>query len=330
MAQHASTAGLRILLLGGAGFVGSNLAHRLAADGALVTVMDALIEGYGGNPANLEGAARPIRFVKGDARDGAAVASVLKDQDVVVNLFAQVSHSRGQKDPFLDLDLNARANLVVLEEIRKGADKALVIFCGTRGQTGEPKTLPVSEDTPDNPTDMNGINKLAAEKYHALYHRVHGLRTMSLRLGNTYGPRHQMKHGEYGVLNWFVRRALRGEPIELYGEGRQTRDYTYVDDAAEAFRLAILRLPGDGAHFLVGSDFEASLAEIAQMVVAAAGQGKVVNRPYPPGVKEIEVLRFKTDFSRMRERAGWSPKVPLKEGIGRTVDFYRTKLSLYL
>lgn len=320
---------MRIALMGGAGFVGSNLAHVLARDGAEVTVFDALLEGYGGNPANLEGTARPVEFVKGDARDAAAVAEVVRGKDAIVNLFAQVSHSRGLKEPFLDLDLNARANLVVLEEIRKHADSAFVVFCGTRGQTGEPRREKVDEDHPDDPTDMNGINKLAAEKYHRLYHRVHGLKTVSLRLGNTYGPRHQMKHGQYGVLNWFIRRALEGQAIELYGGGRQTRDYTFVEDAAEAFRLALLRLEGDGAHYLIGSPFEASLAQVAQMVVDAAGSGTIVEKPYPPGVKEIEVSRFATDFSRFQGATGWEPTVELEDGIRRTVQFYRARLARY-
>jgi UDP-glucose 4-epimerase len=329
MASRASTSGLRVLLIGGAGFVGSNLAHALARDGAEVTVMDAMLEGYGGNLANLEGTARPVAFVKGDARDGEAVALQVRGKDAIVNLFAQVSHSRGLQEPFLDLDLNARANLVVLEEVRKHADGAAVLFCGTRGQTGEPKRMPVDEDHPDDPTDMNGINKLAAEKYHRLYHRVHGLRTASLRLGNTYGPRHQMKHGQYGVLNWFVRRALDGATIELFGGGAQTRDYTFVEDAAEAFRLGLFKLPLRGEHYLIGSPFEASLAEVARMVVAAAGSGAIVEKPYPPGVREIEVSRYRTDFSRFASATGWAPSVPLDTGIARTVQFYRERLANY-
>lgn len=329
MATKDSVADTDVLLLGGAGFVGSNLAHCLAADGARVTVMDALLEGYGGDPRNLKGAERPIQFVKGDARDAESVRKLLPGRDVVVNLFAQVSHSRGLKEPFLDLDLNAKANLVVLEEIRKEGGSPLVIYTGTRGQTGEPKRMPVNEDHPDDPTDMNGINKLAAEQYHRLYHRVYGLKTLGLRLGNTYGPRHQMRHGQYGVLNWFVRRALKSEPIELFGKGAQTRDYTFVEDAAEAFRLAVLKLPGDGAHYLIGSDFDASLKQVAEMVVGAVGKGKIVEKPYPPGVKEIEVMKYKTDFSRFRSRTGWSPKVTLADGISRTVEFYRKHLDDY-
>lgn len=330
MSPSTKLADLDVLLIGGAGFVGSNIAHRLAADGARVTVMDALLEGYGGNKKNLDGTLKPVAFIKGDARQSAAVAKAVKGRDVIVNLFAQVSHSRGLKEPFLDLDLNAKANLVVLEEIRKAAGAPLVVYTGTRGQTGEPKRLPVDEDHPDDPTDMNGINKLAAEKYHRLYHRVYGMKTFSLRLGNTYGPRHQMKHGQYGVLNWFVRQALEGKPIELFGGGKQTRDYTFVEDVAEAFRLAILKLAPNGSHYLIGSNFEASLKEIAGMIVRAAGRGTVVDKPYPPGVKEIEVSRYKTDFSRFAKATGWSPKTPLPDGIRRTVEFYRAHLKDYV
>jgi nucleoside-diphosphate-sugar epimerase len=156
---------------------------------------------------------------------------------------------------------------------------------------------------------MNGINKLAAEKYHRLYHRVHGLRTLSLRLGNT--------------------RALEGQAIELFGGGMQTRDYTFVADAAEAFRLAILRIPGNGEHYFIGSNFEASLREVAQMIVSAAGAGSIVEKPYPPGVKVIEVSRFKTDFGKVHAATGWQPKVSLPEGIRRTVEFYRDRLADY-
>ena len=329
MAAPASLHGRRVLLIGGAGFIGSNLALRLVAEGASVTVMDALLEGYGGNPKNLEGGATDIPLLKADARDAASVRQAIRDQEVVVNLFAQVSHIRSLQDPFFDLDVNARANLVVLEEVRKAATDPFLVYAGTRGQTGEPKTLPVTEEHADDPTDMNGINKLSAEKYHRLYHRVHGLRTVSLRLGNTYGPRHQMMHGEYGVLNWFVRRALAGWPIELYGGGAQARDYTFVEDAAEAFRLAMLHLPGDGQHYLVGSDFEASLKHVAEMIVAATGSGSIVEKPYPPGVKAIEVARYKTDFRKIRAACGWHPRIGLDEGIRRTVDFYRARLADY-
>ncbi|MEM3086820.1 MAG: NAD-dependent epimerase/dehydratase family protein [Halobacteria archaeon] len=322
--------GRRALLLGGLGFIGSNLAHRLVGLGARVTLYDACLDPCGWNFRNLEGIRGRVRFVKGDARDRSRVERAVKGQEFVFNLFAQMGHGISMKEPLLDLDINARGNLTVLEACRRVNDDAVVVYAGTRAQMGEPRRVPVTEAHPQEPAEIYGIHKLAAEKYHLLYHKVHGMRTTSLRIGNTYGPRHQMRHAHWGVLNWFIRRAMLGEPIELHGDGRQARDFLYVDDVVEALvRLARCER-ARGEAFLIGSRDAVPLRTVAEKVVRAVGRGSLRRVPYPPGRKEIEIRRFAASTAKLKRCTGWVQSTGLDEGIGRTVEFYRENLRYYL
>lgn len=320
----------RILVLGGLGFVGSNLAHRLVSLGARVTLLDACLDFGGWNPANLSGIESRVRFVKGDVRDRRLVERLVRDQEVLFNLFAQTSHLRSMEEPFLDLDINVRGHLSVLEACRTVNDDAVLVYGGSRAQTGEARYLPVDERHPESPADLYGVHKLAAEKYYLLYHRVHGLPTVSLRIGNTYGPRHQMRHGESGVLNWFVRKALRNETIELHGGGRQSRDFLYVDDLVDALLLAAQTPRARGETFVVGSDTMVTLHALARKIVKIAGRGHYRAIPYPPGRKAIEVRRYAVTTAKLRRFTGWVPRTSLDEGLRRTVEFYRENLPAYL
>lgn len=320
----------RALITGGLGFVGSNLAHKLLALGAEVTLYDACLDPYGWNMANIAEIRDKVRFVKGDTRDFALLKEHVKDKDYIFNLAAQVSHSLSMKDPFLDIDINCRGNMNVLEACRQANDSAKIVYGGTRGQTGEAVYLPVDEKHPDNPPDINGIDKLAAEKYHLLYHKVYGIPAASLRIGNTYGPRHQMKHGEYGVLNYFIRRAMLGEIIEVYGSGEQIRDYTYVDDLVDALLLLAQSKKANGEIFVIGSGEQIKFIDMVKLVIKTVGKGEYRLVPFPPGRKEINVQRFFVSYKKLSKIVGWYPKTGLKEGLKKTVDFYRTRLQEYI
>jgi len=318
-------------LIGGMGFVGSNLIHRLVPLGAEVTILDAMLEPYGGNRANIRGIEDKVRFVKGDARDEATVSKLVKDQDYVFNLFAQVSHPLSMSDPMLDIDINCRGNMVVLEAIRKTNGSAKVLYAGTRGSTGDAKYLPVDEDHPDNPPDVNGIDKWAAEKYHLLYHRVYGMKTTSLRVGNTFGERHQMKHGHYGVLNFFVRKAMLGETIQVFGDGEQVRDYTYADDLSDAFLLMMGSDKVWGKMYLIGGGRMISFKEMVNLVIQTVGGGHVEHVPFPNAQrKAIDVRKFFVTYERLEKDTGWAPKTDFEEGLRKTVAFYRQYLNDYV
>lgn len=323
--------GSNVLLVGGMGFVGSNLAHRMIRMGAKVTIVDAMLEPYGGNLYNLKGIEKQTTFIRGDARDDDLMKQTVKDKNFIFTLFAQVSHLLSMTDPMLDIDINCKGNMTVLEAVRKYNDSAKVLYGGTRGSTGDAKYLPVDENHPDEPPDINGINKWAAEKYHLIYNKVYGLKTTSLRIGNTYGERHQMKHGHYGVLNYFIRRAMMGEPIQIYGDGEQTRDYTYVDDLVDAFLLMMGSKEVLGKMYLIGGGQMISFKTMVDTVVETVGKGKVEHVPFPDSQrKAIDVRKFFVTTERLRSATGWTPKTPLSEGMKKTVAFYRDHLKEYI
>lgn len=317
------------LITGGMGFLGSNLAHELVGMGMKVTLYDAFLEPYGANYANLSGINDKVAIVKGDTRDFDALCAQVKEKDYIFNYAAQVSHGLSMEQPFLDIDINCRGNMCLLEACRKFNDSAKIVYAGTRGQTGEAQYLPVDERHPDNPPDINGIDKLAAEKYHLLYHKVYGLKTTSLRFNNTYGPRHQMKHGQYGVLNYFIRQAMLGETIKVFGDGSQLRDYTYVDDATAAAILAAQKKQSTGNYYLLGSGEQITFLDMVKAVISAVGSGRYGTEPFPPTRKAIDVRKFVVTYKKIQADLGWSPKTTLKEGLAKTVDFYREHLGEY-
>jgi UDP-glucose 4-epimerase len=306
--------GRPVLVTGGAGFIGSNLARALLELGAAVTVLDSLAPNYGGNPFNLRGI--EVKFVEADQTDQREVAKLVRDFDTVFNMVGQVSHVDSMEDPMTDLRTNVVAHISLLEALRKHRADAKIVFAGTRGQYGRTEGL-VDETAKVAPIDVNGINKHAGETYHFVYARAYGLRVSSLRLTNTYGPRHTMRTARQGVLAWFVRQALDGQEIRLFGGGEQLRDCNHVSDVVAAPPQA------DGEVFNLGSKQPISLGEIARVIVEQARAGSVTKVPYPPHLKSIEIGDYVGDYSKANRVLGWQPLIDLQRGMADTVEYYR-------
>lgn len=319
----------RVLLLGGLGLIGSTLAHRLVGLGARVTIVDALFPQYGGNLKNLEGIEDRVTLHVGDIRDETLMRAVVPGQECVVNLAAQVSYTDSVFDPLLDLDINCRGHLLLLELCRHLNPDSKVLFAGSRLQFGRIERIPVGEDHPQLPLMPYGIHKMAAEKYCQMYHRTHGLRTTVLRLANPYGPRQQMKHSKYGIVNWFIRLAMEGGTIKVFGDGRQVRDYVFVDDVATAFLLAGGLGEADGEVFNVGSGTPTSFREMAEAVVRIVGKGRIEFVPWLPDYTNIETGDYVTDITRIKRLLGWAPRTSLADGIAETHRYYQRHRAAY-
>ena len=321
--------GQRILITGGLGFIGSNLARRLVSDGAEVTLCDALIEGYGGNPANVREIRSQVEIDSSDVRDAAAMERLVDGQDIVFHLAAQVSHVMSLANPYPDIDINIKGTAVVLEACRKKNPGAVVVRSGTRGQYGPAVKLPVSEETPSDPRGIYEISQLSAEMICRTYTRIHGIRTVPLRLTNIYGPRSQMKHSQFGVVNWFVRLALEGRPIPIFGSGRILRDFLYVDDCVEALLAAAASPLAVGEILNVGHDRPSTFLEVAELLGEILPGTQIEFTDFTPERKAQEPGDFVSDITKIRRLLAWEPKVALREGLGRTVDFYRERRADY-
>jgi UDP-glucose 4-epimerase len=320
--------GARVLITGGLGFLGSSLAHALVPAGAHVTLVDSLAPEYGGNQANVAGIEGRVRIEIGDVRDERLTASLVDGQDVVFNLAGQTSHLDSMVDPYTDLEMNCRAQLTVLESCRRRSPNAKVVFAGTRQIYGRPRYLPVDERHAIVPVDVNGIHKSAGEWYHRLYGEVYGLRATVLRLTNTYGPRMRVKDARQTFLGVWLRAAARGEPFEIWGDGGHRRDFTYVDDAVSAFLLAAVRQEADGEVFNLGGP-PSTLHEVAELLLDVAGGGRYDEVPFPPERLAIDIGDYFADYSKITERLGWKPLVPLREGLARSLAFYRAEGARY-
>lgn len=320
----------RVLILGGLGFIGSSLAHKLVEIGAQVTIYDACLDPYGWNFANIEEISDEIEFIKGDIRDFDLLKQHVRDKDCIFHCAAQVGHVISMQDPFLDIDINCRGTVNLLEACRRFNNGAEIVYTGTRGQVGEPEYLPVDENHPDSPTDIYGINKLAAEKYLSVYHEVHGIPFVSMRLNNIYGPRAQMKHGHYAVVNYLLALAMQGKTITVYGDGSQTRDFLYIDDAVDALILAAQKEEAIGEVFMVGSGVETKFIDMVELVIQTVGKGRYVNIPYPREREKIDIRRFAGSYAKLNRVLGWKPTTSLEEGISKTLAFYETRLSEYV
>ncbi len=319
---------MNILITGGLGFIGSTLAIAEVKRGNRVTVVDALLSDYGGNRFNVRVIDKEIEIKIGDVRNKSLMEKLIRNKDIIYSLAGTLSHVDSMTDPFTDLEINCVSQLTLLEACRKLNPSARILFAGTRNQYGRAKYLPVDEGHPMEPVDVNGINNIAAEWYFRLYHDIHGLWTCCLRLTNTYGPRHQMKHSRQGVLNWFIRQLLNGEKVRLYGSGKQIRDVNYVDDAVRAFMLAADSDRANGEVFNLGGE-GVSLKKFVETAIAVMGKGKYEIVPFPADRKAIEVGDYIADWSKIKRVLGWRPEVPLKEGIKRTVGYYRKFKSKY-
>jgi UDP-glucose 4-epimerase len=312
------------------GFVGSNIALALAEGGADVTVVDARVPTHGANEHNLDGAARMIDVIEADVGDAAAVRDAAARADVVFNLAGQVSHVESMAKPLFDLDVNTRSQLAFLEQLREVGSEAIVVYTSTRQIFGHPRYLPVDEDHPVSPVDVNGITKWAAEQLHLLYTELYGIRATAVRLTNVYGPRQRLVGDLQGFLPIFVRRALSGEPITVFGDGGQERDCLYVDDVVDCLLLAARGGEAAGEVFNVGNDERLSLRQIAEAVVDAAGSGSIESVPWPPDRDAIDIGSYYGDSSKAKRILGWEPRTPFSEGIRKTIEFYRSRRSQYL
>ncbi|MCC6159606.1 MAG: NAD-dependent epimerase/dehydratase family protein [Deltaproteobacteria bacterium] len=319
--------GRDILITGGLGFIGSSLAHALVGFGARVTLIDSLIPDYGGNLANIAGLEGRVTVNIADVRDAYSMNWLVKGRDVIFNLAGTLSHTDSMKDPFTDLQINCVSQLSILEACRKNNPNVKILFAGTRGQYGRAEYLPVDEKHPMNPADVNGINNVAGEAYHILYNNVYGLRACSLRLTNTFGPRHQMRHHRQGIINWFVRLILEGREVSVFGDGTQVRDANYIDDVVDAFLLAGASDEVDGQVYNLGGT-PASLVEIARTLVdLRGGSWKLV--PFPAEAKVIEIGDYVAKTDKIRDALGWTARWNLRDGLERTIEYYDTRREAY-
>jgi UDP-glucose 4-epimerase len=321
--------GRKVLVTGGLGFIGSNLCRTLADLGAQVLAVDSLLPDYGGNLFNLDGYEDRVRVNIADVR-GHGIEYLVRGQELLFNLAGQVSHIDSMTDPFTDLEINCRSQLRILEAVRKNNPGLKLVYAGTRQVYGKPRYLPVDEAHPLNPTDVNGINKISGEHYHLVYHSVYGIRACSLRLTNTYGPRQLIQHSRQGFIGWFVRQALLGEEIQIYGDGRQKRDFDYVDDVVDAFLRAGALETADGEVFNLGGAAPVTLVELAELLHQVAGGGSHRLVPFPPERKRIDIGDFYADAAKIKRALGWAPRVGLREGLERTLAFYREHKDRYL
>jgi UDP-glucose 4-epimerase len=320
-------AGRRVLVTGGLGFIGSNLTIRLLELGAHVLIVDSLIPETGANPFNIEAVhdhpCLSVRTV--DIRDVLSMERLVRHQDIIFNLAGQVSHIDSMQDPFTDLEINCRSQLALLEACRRNAPDTKVIFASTRqiyGRVPEDQ-LPVDERQPPGPVDVNGINKLAGERYHILYNNVYGLRACVLRLTNTYGPRMLVKNNRQTALGWLIRQALDDEEITVFGDGSQLRDFTYVDDVVEAMLIAGANDAANGQVFNLGGIEPISLRDVTDLLVETAASGRYRMVPFPPDRKAIDIGSIYVDDSKIRRALHWQPRIDMREGLTRTVGFYR-------
>jgi UDP-glucose 4-epimerase len=318
-----------ILITGGLGFIGSTLAHKLVELNANVVIVDSLIPEYGGNLFNIEQIKDKVDVNIADVRDESSMNYLVKDKDYIFNLAGTLSHIDSMLDPYTDLDINCKSQLTILEACRKNNPDVKIVFSGTRGQYGKAEYVPVDEKHPMQPTDVNGINNMAGEWYHILYNNVYGIRATSLRLTNTYGPRHQMKHSRQGYLNWFVRLVLENKDIQIYGDGAQKRDFNYVDDVVDALLLAGASEKANGEVFNLGSGSPISVLDSLKAIIKAAEKGSYELVPFPEEKKAIEIWDYYADFSKIKNMLGWEPKVSFEQGMEKTINYYKNNKEYY-
>lgn len=330
MSHEAFYRGRRVMVTGGLGFIGSNLAHRLASLGADVLLVDSLIPDYGGNLFNIAGIEDRVRVNVADIRQATTMNYLVQDREVIFNLAGQVSHIDSMRDPHTDLDINCRSQLTLLEACRHYNTLAKVVYASTRQVYGKPAFLPVTEQHLVRPVDVNGINKAAGEYYHLVYNNVFGVRACALRLTNVYGPRQLVRHNRQGFIAWFIRLALEGREIQVFGDGSQLRDFVFVDDAVDAFLRAGADDATNGEVFNVGGNEHIAHRALVQLLIETAGRGHYRFIDWPPEKKAIDIGSFYADSLRFKAATGWAPVVRLDEGFKRTLAYYREHLSHYI
>jgi dTDP-glucose 4,6-dehydratase/UDP-glucose 4-epimerase len=319
----------KVLITGGLGFIGSNLVRALLQQGAKVTLVDSLIPQYGGNPYNIQDIRDQVEVNVCDVRDPFAMRYLLKNKDYLFNLAGQTSHMDSMAHPQTDLDINATAQLSILEACKESNRDIKIVFASTRQLYGKPDYLPVDEKHPIRPVDVNGINKLAGEWYHLLYNNVYGIRSCALRLTNMYGPGMRVKDARQTFLGIWIRLLIEGKPIKVFGDGLQLRDFNYVDDCVDALLKAGAYDTANGKVYNLGSDEVINLKDLAKMLVELSPNGQYELIPFPPERKVIDIGDYYSDYSLIAHELGWSPQVSLQEGLMRTLNYYNEHYTQY-
>ncbi len=322
--------GQKILITGGMGFIGSNLAQRLVQLDNQITIIDSLIPEYGGNTRNIKQIQDKINVNLSDIRDEFSINEIIKGHDYLFNLAGQTSHLDSMKNPFTDLDINAKAQLSILEACRKYNPEIRIVFASTRQVYGKPQYLPVDEKHPKNPVDVNGINKIAGEQYHILYHDVYGISSSILRLTNTYGPRMRIKDARQTFLGVWIKNLLQGKPIQVFGDGKQRRDYNYIEDVLDALILTATKENTIGKSFNLGASDPLNLEDTAKIMCKLVEGSSYEIVPFPEDRKAIDVGDFICDFDAFSKSFGWQPKVSFQEGIFRSLEFFKPELKNYI
>jgi UDP-glucose 4-epimerase len=322
--------GRAVMITGGLGFIGSNLARQLVDLGADVLLVDSLIPDYGGNLFNIDGLENRLRVNVADIRQQSTMNVLVRDREVIFNLAGQVSHIDSMREPYTDLEINCRSQLTLLEACRHHNPRTKVVFAGTRQVYGRPDSLPVDETHLVQPSDVNGINKAAGEYYHLVYNDVFGIRACSLRLTNVYGPRQLIRHNRQGFIGWFIRLVIEDKALQIYGDGSQLRDFVFVDDAADAFLRAGAEDACNGQVFNVGGAQPISHRDLSKLLIDAAGSGSVEYVEWPADKKAIDIGSFYADWSKFHHATGWTPQVALADGLRRTIAFYRQHYDRYV
>lgn len=318
----------KILITGGLGFIGSNLTIKLVELGAKVYIIDSLIKEYGGNLFNIDPVKDKVEVDYTDIREANRMEKVVQGKDIIFNLAGTLSHVDSMVNPLTDLEINCKAQLSLLESVRKHELETRIIFAGTRNQYGKAKYLPIDEVHPQEPTDINGINNIAAEKYHLMYTSVYGIKTVSLRMSNTFGPRHQMRHSRQGVLNWFIRQIIDGETVTLYGNGKQIRDVNFIDDVVTALILVGVSDKGWGEAYNLGGT-PISLIDFVKNTIKIAGRGKYKIKKFPSDRKKIEIGNYIASWDKIKKTYNWQPETDIDEGIKRTLEYYQRNKRHY-
>jgi len=295
-----------------------------------VLLVDSLVPDYGGNLFNIAGIKQQVRVNIADVRDEYGMNYLVQGQDIIFNLAGQVSHLDSMRDPYTDLEINCRSQLSILEACRKHNPEIKSVYAGTRQIYGHPHYLPVDENHPLEPTDINGVNKLAGEWYHIVYYRVYDLRTVSLRMTNTYGPHMRVKDARQTFIGWWLRQIIEGQELQIFGDGQQVRDFNYVDDVVEALLLAAADPAADGQVYNLGGDEPISLLDLAELLIEINGGGSYRLVPFPTNRKRIDIGDYHGDYTKIRTQLGWRPTVSLREGLERTIVFYRQYREHYL
>jgi UDP-glucose 4-epimerase len=317
------------MITGGLGFIGSALAHRLVNLGAHILLVDSLIPEYGGNLWNIQGIEDRVRVNISDVRDEHGMAHLIQGQDYLFNLAGQTSHMDSMREPYTDLEINCRSQLSILELCREHNPAVKIVYASTRQIYGKPRYLPVDESHPLHPIDVNGVNKMAGEWYHIVYNNVYNIRVVSVRLTNTYGPRMRVKDARQTFLGDWIRRMIEGEKIQVFGDGRQVRDLNYVDDVIDALLRVAVSEEANGQIFNLGGNEPISLSDLAQLLITVNGGGEYDLVPFPPENKAIDIGDYYGDYGQLRKNVGWKPCVTLREGLERTLAFYRQNKKHY-